>query len=122
MCDPGSFVWIKFIEIGVSGNYANDGNGGITCPREDRIDCNKYTEPEKYYWVISFRRAYEITVPDETVVCNGEETPANYMHITFACIERKLHGYQFLFGWTVKMYHMTLPPMAIQVILDYLHV
>ena len=94
LCDPGSVIWVKFIEIGLSTKYANDGKGAITCPREERASCFKSTAPQNLYENIGFYSAYGLTVPGETVTCKGEETPVNYIHLTFCCIERKCLEYQ----------------------------
>ena len=95
LCDVGSFIWVKYVEIGVSENYANDGKNAITCPRDKGADCNQYTNLKNIYHSIGSVRIYNIEVPDKTVPCNGTESPINFIHITFSCIEGKWQRYQY---------------------------
>ena len=87
LCGPESFIWIKFIEIGVSEKYSSDRNGAVSCPRYERASCNEMVALENIYDDIGFQMRYQVVVPNKTVTCNGEEVLANYIHITFCCIE-----------------------------------
>ena len=85
MCETGTMViWMKSVEMGVSGNYANDGKGAIICPRGG-TDCNVQIDAKH---TLPFP-VHVVTVPNKTITCNGENAHVNYIHLTFCCIEGK---------------------------------
>ena len=95
LCDVGSFIWVKFVEVGISRNYTNDEKGDITCPRNQRTDCSRHAPLEDFYDNRGSRWIHKIGVPDKTVPCNGGTRPTNFIHITFSCIEGKWQWYQY---------------------------
>ena len=103
LCDPGSFIWIKQVEIGVSEHYTDDGNGVFTCPKDEMGGCMKSNQLEANYVSIGYKRFGKITVDSDTVMCNGEETDANFMFITFCCIEGEKHWLWFYIRNMIKL-------------------
>ena len=88
VCEAGTFIFIRGVSVGVSANHVVDAAGGvISCPTGTSSDCIQNSLI--YHQGTTYRVFSGLDVPDEMVMCGGVSTPANFVRISYSCINSK---------------------------------
>ena len=89
VCEAGTFIFMRDVFLGVSANYEVDAvSGAISCPMRTSGDCME--ETLIYREGTTYRVFNGLDVPDEMVMCGGVAVLANFVRISYSCIDCKL--------------------------------